>query len=123
MDQPKSKGTFLSENAPLAKQVLWGVIILFCVVGLFAFGYRVNRKLRPAEYEGRIIDKWAGYFHSEHGSSPYFRVRLETDDGQRLTVTVDYKTYDRAKIGMRIKKSPKGIEISLRKAFNPARVT
>ena len=120
---PKPKRTFLSENASLAKQLLWGAIILFAIIGLLFFGYRVNRQLRPAEYEGRIVDKWAGYSHTDEGSYPYFRVLLETDDGQRLTVAVDDKTYGRAKIGMRIKKSSKGVELSLWKVFSPARAT
>lgn len=120
---PKLKRTFLSENASLAKQVLWGAVILLAIIGLLFFGYRVNRQLKPAEYEGRILDKWAGYSHTDEGSFPYFRILLETDEGGQLTVAVDNKTYDRAKIGMRIKKSSKGIELSLLKVFSSAKVT
>lgn len=123
MRLPKSNPTSLKETSSLIKQVLWAAIVLFAIIGLFFFAYLVNSRLRPPEYEGRIIDKWAGYSHTDEGSFPYFRILLETDEGKRLTVAVDDKIYQRAKIGMRIKKGRTGIELSRWKTFNPTWAT
>ncbi len=113
----------MSETSSVAKQVFWSAIVLFAFIGILFFAYRLNSRLRPTEYEGKVIDKWAGYSHSELGSAPYFRIVLETDEGERLTVAVDDETYGRARIGTRIKKSSRGIELSHRRAFSPATVT
>jgi hypothetical protein len=123
MSQPKSTWTYIKERSSVAKPVLWGAIILFFFIGILFFAYRVNSRLRQPEYEGKIINKWAGYSHTDEGSLPYFRILLETDDGERLTVAVDDKTYGRARIGMRIKKSSKGIELSIWRAFKSVGVT
>ena len=118
MSLPKSILTLIKKPFSVAKPMLWAVILLFFVIGIFLFAYRVNSRLRPAEYEGKIVDKWAGYSHTDEGSFPYFRIALDTDEGERLTVAVDDKTYQRAKIGMRIKKGPGGIELSRWTTFN-----
>lgn len=100
--------------------IIWGVIIIAVLIGIFVLAYRASRGINPAEYEGRIVDKWAGYTHSDEGSFPYFRLLLETESGRRLTVAVDQVTYHRSKIGMWIKKTRKGIEltrIAVPKAF------
>ncbi len=86
------------------------IVAILVVLGSVVYKARVN--LSPIEYEGKVIEKWAGYTHSDEGSLPYFRLSIEKKDGQRLTVAVDHETYDRAIVGMWIKKTPKGIELS-----------
>src|SRR5688572_15153350 len=90
----------------------WGLLIVALFAALLLIVYKSKQAVRPAEYEGRIVEKWAGYNHSELGSFPYFRLMVETDNGQKLTVAVDQENYERAKVGMRIKKTQKGIEFS-----------
>ena len=107
----KSKKLQITETASLAKGLFWVVVILAGFVGVLFFVYQVNRQLKPPEYEGKIVDKWAGYNHSELGSSPYFRLLVESAGGQRSTVAVDRDTYERAKLGMWIRKTKKGIEL------------
>jgi hypothetical protein len=108
--KPKSKQ--IKESGSLVKSLLWGGVILAGVIGVLFFAYQVKRQMRPPEYEGKIIDKWAGYSHSEEGSVPYFRLLVETPDGQRSTVAVDQETYDRATVGMWIRKTKKEIDLS-----------
>jgi len=82
------------------------------MVGLLAVAFRARQQIRPQEYEGRIVDRWAGYDHSDEGSFPYFRLVVETDDKQKITVAIDRDNYEQSKVGMRIKKTPAGIEMS-----------
>ena len=65
----------------------------------------------PQEYEGVIVDRWAGFNEDQQGSSPYFRLTVELQDKRRLVVPVDRDFYNRAKVGMRLKKSAAGFEI------------
>jgi hypothetical protein len=107
-------GALLNErDTAHARTISWGLLILVLLTGAISVAYRAKRSLNPVEYEGRIIEKWAGYHHSEEGSTPYFRLLLETESGQRLTVTIDQQIYERAKVGMQIRKSAKGIDLSL----------
>jgi hypothetical protein len=100
------------DKGPLARRIGWSLLILACLVGLLFFVYNTRQSLNPPEYEGKIVDKWAGYHESDEGSRPYFRLLVEPDNGLKFTVTIDRENYQRAKVGMRIKKTRKGIELS-----------
>src|SRR5688500_17212724 len=100
------------DSSSLAKSFVWGAVILAAFVGVLFFVYEVKRQMRPDDYDGKIIDKWAGYSHSEQGSFPYFRLLVEREGGQRSTLAVDPQTYNQAKVGMRIRKSRAGIRLS-----------
>lgn len=95
-----------------ARSLVWFLVIVVAFTGVLFFFYRVKRQLRPAEYEGKVVDKWVGYSQTETGSDPYFRLLVEADGGQRSTVAVDQETFERVKVGMRIKKTQSGIELS-----------
>ena len=101
-----------TDSGSLVPSFVWGAVILVAFVGVLFFVYQVKRQMRPDDYDGKIIDKWAGYSHSEQGSFPYFRLLIEREGGQRSTVAVDQKTYNQAKVGMRIRKSKAGIRLS-----------
>jgi hypothetical protein len=101
-----------TELASHIKALIWLIVILVGCTGLIFFTYRVRQGLNPPEYEGKVVDKWAGYNHTEEGSFPYFRLSVEISNGQRLTVAVDKETYERAKVGMWIRKNRSGIELT-----------
>ena len=61
-----------------------GLIVVFC--GLFYYIY--NRRANT-DYEGQIVDRWAGYSEGNEGSHPYFRLRVQSDDGQQFVVNVN----------------------------------
>ncbi len=94
------------------RTVAWGLLIVTLFAGLLAFVYKAGNRVNPHAYEGRIVDKWAGYSDTDQGSFPYFRLVIETDGSQTLTVAIDRDNYERAKVGMRIKKTSAGIEMS-----------
>ena len=58
-----------------------------------------------------MVDKWANYGHSEEGSRPYFRLVVEGENKVRYEVSVSADIYERAKVGMRVKKTDKGVEL------------
>jgi len=90
------------------------VVILACVA-LLLFGITKLKQSRvesvPDKFEGRIVDKWAGYSESEQGSSPYYRVVVEVEGQSRYTVPVNHDIYQQAQVGMRLRRSEKGLEV------------
>ena len=58
-----------------------------------------------------MVDKWASYTQSEQGSRPYFRLVVEGDNKTRFAVSVSADIYERAKVGMRVKKTEDGVEL------------
>ena len=90
------------------------VVILACVA-LLLFGITKLKQSRvesvPDKFEGRIVDKWAGYSESEQGSSPYYRVVVEVEGQTRYTVPVNHDIYQQAQVGMRLRRSEKGLEV------------
>jgi hypothetical protein len=97
-----------------------GIITLVAVLGGFLFLAWHNWS-RPAltDYEGIIIDRWAAHNQSQEGSTPYFRLVIETEKGERTTVRVDVNTYDRAKVGMRITSRSGHVELAETPRRNP----
>jgi hypothetical protein len=116
-DQPKQTDPTAAWSH--AKGVFWALVILAGFVGVLFFFYQAKRHPSSSEYEGKIVDKWAGYSHSELGSVPYFKLLVENAGGQRSTVAIDSETYYRVKVGMRIRKTSKGIELSSLTAWPP----
>lgn len=93
------------------KSLVWFLVVIVAFTGFLFFLYKAKSGLSPAEYEGRIADKWVGYSPSEAGSRTYFRLLVETKTGQKLTVEVDEETYERARVGMWITKTREGTQL------------
>ena len=89
-----------------------GIAAVVLLLGIIVFVlYKGKLEGHRNEYEGTVVEKWAGYNHTQEGSFPYYRLLVESDDGGRFTVRVEYQTYQRAEPGSRIKKSKMGIEV------------
>ncbi len=91
--------------------IIGGVLILALVISVGLMVYRVNVARNPPEYEGTIVEKWAGYSHTEEGSFPYFRLRVKSSRGEQIDVNIDEDTYHRATIGAWIRKTRSGIQL------------
>lgn len=89
-----------SELAREKRGVLWGglMIVAFCAVFYTIYHRRAN-----PDYEGSIIDRWAGYSETQQGSSPNHILLVETTDGRHLQVKVDPAIYESARVGRRIR--------------------
>lgn len=68
------------------------------------------------EYSGKILERWAGYSHSEQGSVPYFRLRVETENGAKIVAPVTGDVYERAQVGMWIEKRRSETKLGATKA-------
>ena len=90
---------------------VWGVVILAGFIGILWLSYRVQRNMHPAEYEGVVVEKWADYQETEQGSRPYFRLMLELENGQQLTIGVQRDLFNQARVGSRIRKTSEGIQL------------
>ena len=93
------------------------VVVLLLILGclsLFIFGISKLKRSQvasiPAEFEGRIVEKQMAFNETDQGSYPYFRLVVEVD-GSRFTVPVYKEIYGEAKVGMRLKRSVKGLEV------------
>ena len=91
--------------------IIGGLVILAFVIGVGFLAYRAKLGRNPPEYEGTIVEKWAGYSHSQEGSFPYFRLRVKTSRGEQIDVEIDQDTYHRATIGAWIRKTRSGIQL------------
>lgn len=85
--------SLLDDSSDRARTVGGLLLILACLVGLLLFVYNAKPLLNPPEYEGKIVEKWAGYDESEQGSRPYFRLLVEPDNGLKFTVAIDRENY------------------------------
>lgn len=63
------------------------------------------------DYEGVIVDRWAGYIESDLGARPYFRLLIEDDKRGSITVSIDADTYHRSQVGMRVSRRKGKIEL------------
>jgi hypothetical protein len=56
----------------------------------------------PADYEGRIVDRWADNSGAAENYQPHLYLVIEAND-KRVTVEVEPTVYESARVGMRIK--------------------
>ncbi len=89
-------------------------VILVCVC-LLLFGLSKLKRSQvgaiPNVFEGRIVEKLIASNETEEGSNPYYRVLVEIDGQQRLSVPVNRDIYDQAQVGMILKRTEKGLEV------------
>ena len=96
------------------KTIAWLVLILvsLCLLLFAATKIGLSRlNAIPAEFEGTIVEKNVASRETEEGSSPYYRLTVEIEAGQRLTVGVTRQIYEEAQVGMRLKRSGRGLEV------------
>ena len=91
--------------------VVWGLLALAILLGVFWLSYSVSPGNHPAEYEAVVVEKWANYSETDEGSVPTFRLLVELTNGQKLTIRVGPDLYNEVKVGSRIRKSSKGLEL------------
>jgi hypothetical protein len=113
----------LEERVWTPRTILWLLAILVCITAvLWSVYFFRSTKTGPfrQEYEGQIVEKWADYSHSEQGSQPYFRLMVKGRDSQQFSVSVSSEIYDRAKVGMFVRKTDAGVELIANEPITPA---
>lgn len=118
MEPGRQKETKIGEEVDRSvwrlRTIFWLFLILVMFSALMLGLYRMRSSTQGpfrAEYDGRIVDKWAGYSETDEGSRAYFRFLVEDDHRTRFTVSVSADIFERARVGMRVKKSENGIEL------------
>jgi hypothetical protein len=100
-------GTFLSTTLMVA------VIAALLIVGFIAIRERfTSTGLYRIEYEGKIVDKSVTITESQTGSGAARRLLIRAKNGEEFQVTINEVLYGRAQIGMWIKSSSKGAELT-----------
>jgi hypothetical protein len=118
-----------SQRGRLKEKALWlfnekfNIILILALVIIFVAllaGFcKGHFQVERTNYEGTIVDRWAGYSESEAGSKPYYRLRIRDEGGQEFTVRVDNDTYMRSRVGMWIRKD--GAKIIVQPEPSPVR--
>ena len=90
--------------------------IIFLVAGvmlvwLIFLVWKMPRQEPVGDFDGTIVDRWAGYSESDQGSRPYFRLLVEIEDNKRITVAVDPNIYHPSRVGMNIKRRSGRVEL------------
>ena len=94
------------------------VLMVVVALGIAASLMLVYReRLRPGglsrtEYAGKIVDKSLTIRETELGSKMVRRLLIEGEGGERFEVAPELDIYERAQVGMRIKSSRSGVELS-----------
>jgi len=105
----------LNDSVWNLKTIAWLGLILICVCLLFVgvtklMQSRLNAV--PAEFEGRIVEKTVASNETDEGSHAYYRLRVQVEgQPEPLVVPVTRGIYEEAQVGMRIKRSGKGLEV------------
>ena len=108
------------QKVPLIDESLWtlkGLVLLIAALLIGAVVIFVGVKLKqaqsdyiPAEFEGRIIDRWAGSSETQQGSYTYYVLLVEIE-GQPRRVPVNLEIYKQAQVGMRLRRSSRRLEV------------
>lgn len=108
------KRTDLDDSVWNVKTIAVLLAVLACL-SLFILGVSKLKQspvaALPQEFEGKIVDKWAGFSETQEGSYPYFRLLVDVPGHARLTVPVNREMYSEAQKGMGLKRSAKGLEL------------
>lgn len=101
----------------LVRRAAEGSILAAIFVGILAtvaiVSYQCATSSGPfrKEYGGKIVDKKVTLHESNEGSFFVYKLAIEEKSGTRFQITVPQELYDRAKVGMLIQRSTKGIEL------------
>ena len=86
-----------------AKIAVLSLLCFVVVTVLFVAWQKWTNRAQPADYEGRIVDRWANNSGAAEGYQPSLALVIESTDGRRFTVRVDPNVYESARVGMRIR--------------------
>ena len=106
-----------SERKPKLRSVAINVffvtlIVLTLAMTLYTCGQRLNSSgLFRRSYEGKIVYKSATISESQRGSGMRYRLSIIAPDGLPFEVAVDREIYERASVGMLIKKDSSGVKL------------
>jgi hypothetical protein len=111
----QSKFTFMTSSRPdknsalgffekkTNKLAVLSLLVFVALAVLFVAWQKSTNPAQPADYDGRIVDRWADNSGAAEGYQPRLALVIESNDGRRFTVKVDPNVYESARVGMRIR--------------------
>lgn len=84
--------------------IVGAILVIVFAVFLFVAWQKWTTPSQPADYEGKIVDRWVDIGGKAQGYRPQPLLVIESDEGARFTVKVDPNVYESAKVGIRIKR-------------------
>jgi hypothetical protein len=95
-----------------------GLILAIILTAMMAAGTFLTCQQRMAStglyrqsYEGKVVNKSATFRERQTGSAVQFRLAIKSHEGDQFEVAVDHDVYERAQIGMWIKKDGAGLQL------------
>ena len=85
------------------KTAVLSLLVFVVIALLFVALQKWTNQAQPADYEGRIVDRWADNSGAAESYQPRLALVIESTDGRRFTVRVDPNVYESARVGMRIR--------------------
>ena len=108
----------------LADHLLDGcAVTAIIVISLIAAAMLVYRSSPPVassarEFTGKIVDKRTSVYESQEGSFFTNTLVIEEKTGRRFTFNVTDESYARAKVGMWIRRTKRGIDFLTEREMN-----
>jgi hypothetical protein len=94
------------------KAALKGFLILTIFVFIGWCLYLPFSKDLPArEFESVVTDKWIQISETQQGSYNHPKVLVKTDEGRQIKINLDLETYEKVRIGDRLKHGSGVVEI------------
>ena len=99
------------------ERVSWlGLLVLALVVFAIGFVYAYPRLKGPPlvrqDFVGKVVDKYLTLRESEIGTAGHMMLLVEGSDGRRFRVAVGGEQYERARVGMWVRRSGGVVELS-----------
>ena len=107
---PPGRAREALSNVPWRALAATAAIALFVLL-LYALQLSTLRGI-PDSYEGVVIDKSLTVRESEQGSFPQRRLHVRVEGGRVLRVPAGPELYESARVGMRIRKTAAGVELT-----------
>jgi hypothetical protein len=104
---------FTKKLWPVVEGIVLIVSLAITILTAVLFHYQrftLTRAYRQ-QYEGKIVDKTMRFHESEEGSSRESYLVIEGKDGGRFLVSVREDAYNRARVGMWVRRDRGGFEL------------
>ena len=92
--------------------VILVALVMFAVGFVFGYPRLKGPPLIRQDFVGKVVDKSLTLRESEIGTAGFLRLHVEDRDGSRFKVAVTEEQYERARVGMWVKRSGGEVELS-----------
>ncbi len=100
------------KTADILKHIARGlaVLLLFGAI-LFVLYSRLLTGREAREFSGVVTEKWISISETDEGTKLFPRILVKTDGGELIKISVDFETYERLQISMRVNHDSRGVKV------------